>query len=51
LSEFGDHAADRVAVHSGEVAVEDDDVVAVEVELCCRLQAVVSDVDGHPLVL
>ena len=30
---LGDHAADGVAVHAGEVAVEDDHVVGVEVEL------------------
>ncbi len=35
----------------GEVAVEDDDVVAVEVELRRCLEAVVGDVDGHPFVL
>ena len=34
----------------GEVAVEDDDVVGVEVELCRGFGAVVGDVDGHPFV-
>jgi hypothetical protein len=38
-------------VHPGEVAVEDDHVVAVEVKLCCCLEAVVGDIDGHALVL
>ena len=39
-----------VAVDAGEVAVEHDDVVGVDVELCSGLVAVVGDVDGDSLV-
>ena len=53
IAEFvalGDHPAERVAVDAGEVAVQDDDVVGVEVELRGGVEAVVGDVDGHALV-
>ena len=46
----GDHLAERIAVDARQVAVEDDHVVAVEVELGRRLQAVVRGVDRHALV-
>jgi hypothetical protein len=37
-------------VDAGQVAVEKDDVVGVEVELGRGLQPVAGDVDGHALV-
>jgi hypothetical protein len=37
-------------VQPGEVAIEDDHVVAVEVESRRCLKSVVGDVDGHALV-
>ena len=40
-----------VAVQPGEVAVEDDDVVGVEIELHRRLESVIGDVDRHRLRL
>ena len=46
----GDHAAERVAVQAGEVAVEHDYVVGVEVEPGGAGKPVISDVDGHALV-
>jgi hypothetical protein len=49
-NEFGDHPADRVAMESGEVSVEDDDVVLVQVEFGRGDEAVVGDIDGHGLV-
>src|SRR6185437_6678644 len=42
--------AELIAVHTGEVAVEDDDVVGVEVDFRHRLAAVVCDVDRDSLV-
>jgi hypothetical protein len=48
---LGDHPAERVTVDPGEVAVQDDDVVAVQIELHGRLEAFVGDVDRHPFVL
>src|ERR1039457_6749201 len=50
IGAFGDHPADCVAVESRKVTVEDNDVVAVHVELGRGFQAVVGDVDGHGLV-
>ena len=47
---LGDHLAERVAVDAGQVAVEDDHVVGVDVELGRGLQPVAGDVDGHALV-
>src|SRR4029077_12773952 len=47
---FCDHPAQGVAVDSREIAVEDDDVIRVEVELALGLGPVVGDVDGDPLV-
>jgi hypothetical protein len=47
---LGDHAAEGVAVHAGEVAVEDDHVVGDEVEFGRGVEAVVGEVDGHALV-
>ena len=46
----GQGAADLVAVDAGQVAVEHDHVVAVQVQLGQGVGAVVADVDGHPLV-
>ena len=43
-------SAELVAVDAGEVAVENDDVVGVEVDLRGGFEAVVGDVDGHALV-
>jgi hypothetical protein len=48
---LGHHPANGVAVHHGEVAVQDDHVEVVEVELDCCLYAVMGDIDGHALVL
>ena len=48
---LGDHAANDVPVHPGEVAVENDHVVLVYVELGGCLEPVIGDVHGHPLVL
>jgi len=48
---LGEHAADRIAMQTREVAVQHDDVIAVQVELRCRLQPVVGDVNGHPFVV
>jgi hypothetical protein len=47
---FGDHPAYCVAVQARQVAVEDDDVVAVQAEPRGGFQPVVGDVDGHGLV-
>ena len=47
---MGDDLAELIAVDAGEVAVEDDDVVGVDVELRDGFVAVVGDVDGDPLV-
>ena len=47
---FDDRCADGVTVEAGKVAVEDDDVVVVQVELGERIETVVGDVDGHRLV-
>ena len=47
---LGDHPADGVAVDAGQVAVEHDDVVAVELQLGGGVEPVVGDVDGHALV-
>ena len=44
-----ERAAHVVAVHLGQVAVEDDDVVGVDARLVERLGAVGGDVDGHAL--
>jgi hypothetical protein len=46
----GDHAAQRVTVQAGEVAVEHDDVVGVEAEAGGAGEPVVGDVDGHALI-
>jgi hypothetical protein len=40
-----------VTVDRGEVAVQDDDVVGVQIELCGGLEAFVGDVDRQPFVL
>ena len=48
---MGDDLAELVAVDAGEVAVEDYDVVGIDVELRGRFLAVVGDVDGDPFVL
>ena len=45
----GQRAADVVAVHLGQVAVEHDDVVGVDARLVERGGAVGGDVDGHAL--
>ena len=47
---FGDRSADVVSVEAWEVAVEDDDVVVVQVELGECFETVVGDIDGHRLV-
>ena len=50
LFAVGDDLAEPVAVDTGEVAVEKDDVVGVEVDLRDSFEAVVGDVDGHALI-
>src|ERR1700727_1687259 len=45
-----DDLAELIAVDAGEVAVEDDDLVGVKVDLRHRLGPVVCDVDGDSLV-
>ena len=45
----GERAADLVAVHPGQVAVEHDDVVVGDGRVRERVVAVEGDVDGHPL--
>ena len=47
---MGDDSAELVAVDARKVAVEEDHVVGVEIDLRNGLVAVVGDVDGHPLV-
>ena len=47
---LGDHLAEGVTVDAGQVAVEDDDVVGVEVELGRGLQPVAGGVHRHALV-
>ena len=46
----GDHLAEGVAVDAGQVAVEDDHVVGVDVEFGRGFQPVVGDVHGHALI-
>ena len=46
----GDHPADGVAVDPGQVPVQYDDVVAVDVQLGGGVEPGVGDVDGHALV-
>ncbi len=46
----GDELAELIAVDAGEVAVEDDDLVWVDVELRRGFVAVVGDIRGDPLV-
>src|SRR5216683_2092438 len=46
----GDHLAEGVAVDTGQVAVEDDHVVGVDVESGRGFQPVAGDVHGHALV-
>ena len=45
---MGDDLAELVAVDAGQVAVEKDDVVGIDVDLCDRFLSVVGDVDGMP---
>jgi hypothetical protein len=45
-----DHPADGVAVDAGQVSVQYDDVVAVDVQLGGGVEPGVGDVDGHALV-
>ena len=47
---MGDDPAQAVAVDAREVAIEQDDVVGVEIDLRDRFVAVVGDVDRDPLV-
>ena len=47
---MGDDLAQVVAVDAGEVAIEEDDVVRVDVDLRGGFVAVVCDVDGDPLI-
>ncbi len=47
---MGDDLAELVAVDAGEVAVEENDVVGVDVDLRGGFVAVVGDVDGDALV-
>ncbi len=46
----GDHLAERVAMDSGEIAIEYDHVVGVQVELGGGFVAVVGDIDRDALV-
>ena len=46
----GDHPADGVAVDAGQVAVQYDDVVAVDFQFGGGVDPGVGDVDGHALV-
>ena len=50
LVRIDDHPAQRVAVDSREVAIQDDDVVRVEVKLRRGLVTIVGDVNRDPLV-
>src|SRR6516165_5064243 len=50
LAALGDHPADRVTVHPGQVAVEDDDVIGVDVELGRRVPAFVRHINGHAVI-
>jgi hypothetical protein len=42
--------AELVAVDSGEVAVQNDDIVGSEIQFAGGLEAVVGDVNGHALI-
>jgi hypothetical protein len=50
LLAFGEQPRQVVAVQAGQIAVEDGDVVGVDVELDGGVEAVVGDVHGHALV-
>jgi hypothetical protein len=50
LFALGEHARELVPVQARQVAVENGDVVGVDVEFDGRVETVVGDVDGHSLV-
>src|SRR5579863_5079864 len=47
---LGDSPADHVAVHAGEVPVQNDDVIGIDCEFFQRVRPVIGDIGRYPLV-